>query len=194
MHPRIREFPSLHFYDGKLNDAPTITVATYSKEYHRFQAFRPFIFYDLEWSSEQRGHSSSTMNPSEAKFCTDLVADLCKKFPSIPDNAIGIVTPYQQQASEIRKLCPRTKIIEVSTVDGFQGREKDVVVFSCVRAPVCECQKNGFPPSPPFSIFSERIFNMLPHPAAKSIGFLADVRRMNVGLTRAKYEIGRAHV
>ena len=50
---------------------------------------------------------------------------------------IGIITPYAAQAAEIRKVLRRRgvpPVVEVRTVDGFQGREKEVILFSCVRA------------------------------------------------------------
>lgn len=64
------------------------------------------------------------------------------------------------------KACP----IDVNTVDGFQGREKDLVIFSAVRAQYTE---SAFPDS-----------NRLTH-----VGFLSDVRRMNVALTRARHNL-----
>lgn len=76
---------------------------------------------------------------------------------------IGIISPYRDQVRTIRSLILRNvgpsalKHIEVNTVDGFQGQEKEIIIFSCVRAS------------------SER-----------SIGFLRDTRRLNVALTRAK--------
>jgi senataxin len=60
-----------------------------------------------------------------------------------------------------------SKIITIATVDAMQGREADVVVFSCVRARRSSKQKEH-------------------RSSAVGIGFLADVRRMNVGLTRAR--------
>jgi senataxin len=77
---------------------------------------------------------------------------------------LAIITPYAQQAALIRRIFSDylkdrfESMVEVNTVDAFQGRESDIVIFSAVRASGC-----------------------------KSIGFLSDVRRMNVALTRAKY-------
>lgn len=82
----------------------------------------------------------------------------------MPEAEIGVITPYSAQVSEIRKQLKRLEIgqrpnqrIEVSTVDGFQGREKEVIIISMVRSN------------------SHQI-----------IGFLSNEKRMNVAVTRAK--------
>ena len=74
----------------------------------------------------------------------------------VPPSEIGIVTPYAGQARALRAALD-SDLIEVKTVDGFQGREKSVILFSAVRS-----NDRG------------------------SVGFLADGRRLNVALTRAK--------
>ena len=83
-----------------------------------------------------------------------------EEFRSLQPADIGIITPYAAQAAEIRKVL-RSRgvppVVEVRTVDGFQGREKEVILFSCVRA-----NQRG------------------------RLGFLSDERRLNVGLTRAR--------
>ena len=71
-----------------------------------------------------------------------------------------IITPYRAQMAVLKARVRWPPDLEVNTVDGFQGREKDVVFFSAVRAN-----------------------------AAGSIGFLADSRRLNVAATRAKYSL-----
>jgi len=77
---------------------------------------------------------------------------------------IGIITPYNGQSKLLKRKFNTVfgseilNYIDINTIDGFQGQEKDIIIFSCVRA----------------------------HPKANSIGFLADVRRMNVGITRAR--------
>ena len=71
---------------------------------------------------------------------------------------IGIVTPYAGQVRAIRDMLPESlQGVEVRTVDGYQGREKDVIIFSCVRS-----NSDG------------------------NVGFLSDRRRLNVALTRSK--------
>jgi regulator of nonsense transcripts 1 len=69
-----------------------------------------------------------------------------------------VITPYAAQVRAIRDVLPESiQEIEVKTVDGYQGREKEVIVFSCVRS-----NSEG------------------------EVGFLSDPRRLNVALTRAK--------
>ena len=71
---------------------------------------------------------------------------------------IGIITPYAGQVRAIRDALPELyESVEVHTVDGYQGREKEVIIFSCVRS-----NSDGI------------------------VGFLSDARRLNVALTRAK--------
>ena len=73
---------------------------------------------------------------------------------------IGVVTPYRGQVELVQKLLSSEEEfagLEVNSVDGYQGREKEVILFSCVRA-----NEDG------------------------RVGFLADWRRLNVGLTRSR--------
>jgi hypothetical protein len=87
-----------------------------------------------------------------------------------PPVSIGVITPYAQQRTRLNQALDEAIVrekwagvtVKVATVDGFQGGEKDLIVFSCVRGPGSQHR-------------------------ASSIGFLADIRRMNVALTRAKY-------
>ena len=78
---------------------------------------------------------------------------------NIRASEIGIVTPYAAQVRQLKERCRLSPfdLVEVASVDGFQGREKEVIVFSCVRA-----NSSG------------------------NLGFLADARRVNVMMTRAK--------
>ncbi len=88
---------------------------------------------------------------------------LTEKLSSIM-RKVSIITPYAQQASLLRRIFTQAlgyeyhQSVEINTVDSFQGREANIVIFSCVRAA-----------------------------GSKGIGFLSDVRRMNVALTRAKH-------
>jgi hypothetical protein len=128
-------------------------------------------FVNVEDGAERSDGSSQT-NPNEVQRVVNIVKKLAGQHEVLPGD-IGVVTPYSAQARAIKKILrgnapertrfdapadPRSmKAVEVSTVDGFQGREKEVIVFSCVRA-----NMNG------------------------NVGFLADTRRVNVMLTRAK--------
>ena len=77
--------------------------------------------------------------------------------PSIAKQSIAVLTPYSRQADLLKVILSGFKGIEVSSIDGFQGRESDIVIFDTVR-----CNTHH------------------------EIGFLKDMRRLNVALTRAR--------
>eukprot|EP00727_Mastigamoeba_balamuthi_P011263 m51a1_g676 putative splicing endonuclease positive effector (3357) ;mRNA; f:269460-283890 len=155
MHPEISKFPSLHFYDDKLENAECVRSKEYDVPFYQ-KGFSPFAFFDLPWSREMTV-ARSKKNQTEAEYVMHLIDSFWASDPANKEYSVGVITPYKQQVWEIQRLVGARKI-EVNTIDGFQGREKDVIVFSCVRAPV-----------------------------GTGIGFLTDLRRMNVGITRAKH-------
>ncbi|KAI9275791.1 AAA domain-containing protein [Phascolomyces articulosus] len=163
MHPEISRFPSKLFYSSRLLDGPDMEVTT-AAPWHSQEYFPPYRFYNVEDGMERTGYGKSIYNTAEAEAAVTLVDMLANRLPNVKlAYRIGIITPYKQQLSHIKhrfekRYGPKIlDVIDFNTVDGFQGQEKDIIVFSCVRA------------------LSDR-----------GIGFLADMRRMNVGLTRAK--------
>lgn len=163
MHPAIREFPSNQFYAGELEDGESQAEKT-KKPWHKNALFRPFVFLDID-GKEYHGNGASWANDEEADVAVNLVATLMRTYPELATGEkIGVISPYAAQVKLItRKLqdalgSERAMTVDVNSIDGFQGREKSVCIFSVVRAP-----KHG-----------------------GSIGFVKDERRMNVGLTRAK--------
>eukprot|EP00029_Vermamoeba_vermiformis_P006270 TRINITY_DN2409_c0_g1_i4.p1 TRINITY_DN2409_c0_g1~~TRINITY_DN2409_c0_g1_i4.p1 ORF type:complete len:905 (-),score=247.83 TRINITY_DN2409_c0_g1_i4:1025-3715(-) len=173
MHPAIRKFPGKHFYNDELRDG--ITELDRECEFHGNPCFKPTCFFDIKQSVQsQKAGSTSLRNTMEAQFIAKLIEKLVELYPSIDfENQIGVLSPYKQQLDELRTQINRQlsknnavdesviKSIEINTVDGFQGREKNIIIFSCVRAAG----------------------------SGNSIGFLSDVRRMNVALTRAKMSL-----
>lgn len=110
---------------------------------------------------EEVEESGSRANPGEAAVVAALVERLLQGGLRASD--IGVITPYSAQVTLLRGL--RTdawKEVEVSTVDGFQGREKEAIIISMVRSN-----------------------------AAGDVGFLADKRRINVAVTRARRQCTR---
>ena len=128
----------------------------------------PLLFIDTAGALMYEGvDTDSGANESKYNYGeVDLVIQTIKELLEIglAEADIGVITPYSAQASEIRKELKmhqigqtvRTKV-EVSTVDGFQGREKEVIIISMVRSN-----------------------------AHHTIGFLSNEKRMNVAVTRAK--------
>ncbi|KAL3592342.1 hypothetical protein D5086_010982 [Populus alba] len=164
MHPQIRDFPSRYFYQGRLTDSES--VATLPDEtYYKDPLLRPYLFYDVTHGREShRGGSVSYQNIHEAQFCLQLYEHLQKSIKSLGMGRItvGIITPYKLQLKCLQQefssvlKSEEGKDIYINTVDAFQGQERDVIIMSCVRA------------------------------SNHGVGFVADIRRMNVALTRAK--------
>uniref|UniRef100_A0A175YEM1 DNA2/NAM7 helicase-like C-terminal domain-containing protein n=1 Tax=Daucus carota subsp. sativus TaxID=79200 RepID=A0A175YEM1_DAUCS len=115
----------------------------------------------------KRKESRSWENVDEAEFVVLMYHKLLARFVELKSSSqIAIISPYRSQVSLFRDKFKDAfgedskKFVDINTVDGFQGREKDVAIFSCVRA-----SKD------------------------KGIGFVSDSRRMNVGITRARSSV-----
>lgn len=110
---------------------------------------------EMNWQ-EHRG--ASIVNVEECKLVKSVLLYINDNHSTVKD--VGVITPYRAQCTHIQSLVedvPLTYHLKVSTVDGFQGQENDIIVLSLVRSN------------------SESV-----------IGFMDDIRRMNVALTRCK--------
>lgn len=171
MNERLMEFPSREFYDGKIEAAPEVKRITLSDLGVKCPEFgeqwddvlKPgnvLVFIDTSKREDrferQRRGSESRENPLEARLVKEVVERLLEL--GVKPEWIGVITPYDDQRDLISSLLPEE--IEVKTVDGYQGREKEVIVLSLVRS-----NRRG------------------------ELGFLKDLRRLNVSLTRAKRKL-----
>ncbi|SMQ50457.1 unnamed protein product [Zymoseptoria tritici ST99CH_3D7] len=164
MHPDISAFPSATFYDHKLKDGSNM-AALRKKPWHASNLLAPYRFYDVKGQHSAAPKGFSLVNHAEVEVAMALYSRLTTDFGSTYDfsNRIGIITPYKSQLELLRKKFSTAfgleilEKVEFNTTDAFQGREAEIIIFSCVRA----SDKGG-------------------------VGFLQDIRRMNVGLTRAK--------
>ena len=168
MHPKISHFPRHIFYKGALKDGPNVVKPDYANPLlpmisSAVPAFQPFTVLDLD-SKEERG-GTSLSNSTEAHLAVHLYVSLKQITNGLVEKSrVAIITPYSQQAGLLRRCFTDLlgkdfgKYVEINTVDAFQGREAKIVIFSAVRAA-----------------------------GSHGIGFLSDVRRMNVALTRAKH-------
>ncbi|EPS36895.1 hypothetical protein H072_9487 [Dactylellina haptotyla CBS 200.50] len=161
MHPAISYFPSQVFYNSQLEDGPDMEVLR-SQTWHQSLFFGPYRFFNVLGQEALSGHSMK--NVHEVNVALLIYKRLVADFPETDfDGKIGIITPYKTQLQALRQKFVDTysnsilKAVEFNTTDAFQGREREIIIFSCVRA----SQKS-------------------------TVGFLSDIRRMNVGLTRAR--------
>ena len=172
MHPAIAAYPSKAFYSGALLSGTPPSARRAPMGFDWPVPAVPLAFVDVP-DGYERSDGSSQTNPVEAQKVVNIVKKLAAGHDVI-FGEIGIVTPYSAQVRAIKRLLngnkpevrsrfdapadPNTlQALEVCSVDGFQGREKEVIVFCCTRA-----NPNG------------------------NVGFLADPRRVNVMLTRAR--------
>ena len=165
MHPCLSEFPSNIFYEGTLQNGVTVEERLkLSFEFAWPIPSKPMMFYNCVGQEEISSSGTSYLNRGEAIACENIVSKLLKS--NVSASQIGIITPYEGQRAYIAGYMQRSgslspqfyNEIEIASVDSFQGREKDYIILSCVRAN----QHQG-------------------------IGFLNDPRRLNVALTRARY-------
>ncbi|MCE9548770.1 MAG: IGHMBP2 family helicase [Planctomycetia bacterium] len=163
MHQTIMDFSAQEFYDDDLladaavkshllADLPGVT--------HLPLTELPVEFIDTAGASydeELEPDGESRLNRQEAQLVCRKVQELLEA--GVPPQSIAVISPYAAQVRHLREelFAPR---VEIDSVDGFQGREKEAVVISLVRS-----NTEG------------------------EIGFLSDVRRMNVAMTRARRKL-----
>ncbi|CAF4463145.1 unnamed protein product [Rotaria socialis] len=167
MHPALSAFPSNIFYEGSLQNGVTAGERTIKTlDFPWIQPDKPMFFHCSLGQEEISSSGTSYLNRTEANMVEKTATRLLRA--GIKPDQIGIITPYEGQRAFIVQHMQYSgslneklyQEIEVASVDAFQGREKDFIILSCVRA-------------------NEH----------QGIGFLNDPRRLNVALTRAKYGV-----
>ncbi|CAE7215477.1 unnamed protein product, partial [Symbiodinium necroappetens] len=168
MHPSIARFPNLYFYRGLVHDKAPGRAPIRGVKWPQSGDFRLWLV-DCKGQAghceEQQG--TSWRNAAEADAVVRFLRHLLdpnqrnQSGPgSVATEEVVVLTPYLQQKELLQgrlRGVPELKEVRVSTVDGFQGAEADLVVFSAVRS-----NREG------------------------RLGFLQDTRRANVALTRAR--------
>ena len=196
MHPWISKFPVESFYGGRILDGPNVLSRSYERQHLTGPMFGSYSFINIEGGNESTGkHDRSLINPVEVAAVVRILQRLSKGCPapsplrvnfstrlshptifhsscpcthaeSADKNKavrVGVVSPYKGQVRAIEEKLAGAYgthagfSVKVRSVDGFQGAEEDVIIFSAVRSNT-----------------------------AGKIGFLADINRTNVALTRAK--------
>lgn len=163
MHADIMEFSSGEFYESALIAAEAVqgrTLADLPSVVLSPLTSTPLQLIDTAGASydeEAEADGASLLNRQEAELAIRKVQQLLAA--GVPAHGIAVIAPYAAQVRLLRSLL-EIDGLEIDTVDGFQGREKEAVVISLVRS-------NG----------------------TGEIGFLADTRRMNVALTRARRKL-----
>lgn len=171
MNEEIMRFSSSWFYDGKVKAAP-ITVHRGILDYDTPIEWVDDVANDDETVGETFvGETFGRINKVEARQVIELLQAYFEKIGKqrIIDESIdvGIISPYRAQVQYLRHLIkketffkPFRHLLSVNTVDGFQGQERDIIIVSLVRS-----NNDG------------------------QIGFLRDLRRMNVAMTRARSKL-----
>jgi ATP-dependent RNA/DNA helicase IGHMBP2 len=152
MNEQIMRYPSDALYGGKLRAHPAVAGHSIDE--------RPLELID----TAGRGFEESTPPDSESKMNegeAGLAASQARRLLLVlrPQD-IAVIAPYDAQVQRIRQLLADVQELEVDTVDGFQGREKEAAIVSLVRS-----NEQG------------------------ELGFLADIRRVNVAITRARKKL-----
>ncbi|MER2998370.1 AAA domain-containing protein [Pontibacter populi] len=175
MHHHIMQFSNEQFYNGEL----TAHESVHSSDLHGYDTFfKPGLaveFIDTAgcgYNEVVNPEAQSSANPEEADLLLNHLQLLLKDYVQDEEVAplrIGVIAPYRAQINYLQDKVEhmphlhelyKKRELSVGTVDSFQGQERDIIYISMVRS-----NETG------------------------EIGFLSDIRRMNVGMTRAKKKL-----
>lgn len=158
MNNMLMDFPNREFYNNELICDKSIKNTTSITINSDFDNGNSLIFVDTSLTRNNYestwNYSNSYINKLEADITKNIVNDCINSNFNIND--LGVITNYSDQVKLIKSMID----IEVETVDGFQGREKDIIIISNVRS-----NNQG------------------------EVGFLDEPKRLNVALTRAKSKL-----
>ena len=124
-------FSSRYIYEGNISPVDKcreikLNIKSYPKDMKFLNPDIPVVFLHVDGMESMR-EDGSRFNESEAKLATRIVKTL--KGLGVKSEDIGVITPYRAQRDYIRELIKDYEL-EVNTVDSFQGREKDVIIFT----------------------------------------------------------------
>lgn len=172
----IMQFPNREFYDGLLQSDPGVKYRGIldwdtAVEWVEGPGEGPPFHFPFEEGETLAPDGLSRINPVEAELALQTLHDYIERIGKdrilYERLDIGIISPYKGQVHLLRKMLrkdsywkPLRHLISINTVDGFQGQERDIILISMVRQ-----NEQG------------------------QVGFLADLRRMNVAITRARMKL-----
>lgn len=158
MNSLLMKFPNSEFYNNNLKSDSSVDDININDIINSDDEEDAMLFIDTsnvdDIGEKHLKDSKSIINQLEADIAVKLANDYLKL--GLEETDIGIISPYADQVKIIQDRTP----VEVKTVDGFQGREKEIIIISTVRS-----NEDG------------------------NIGFLRDLRRLNVAITRAKRKL-----
>ena len=166
MNETIMGFSSKIFYENKLKADSAVANQVL------FPGDLPLCFVDTAGCGfEEKTEGTSTVNPEEAAFLfthlTQLVSELKQHLETENFPTVAIISPYKEQINILKELLLQSPVlfaygdkISVNTIDSFQGQERDIVYISMTRSNT-----------------------------DNRIGFLSEIRRMNVAMTRARKKL-----
>ena len=158
MNRLLMKFPNAEFYNNSLKSDSSVDKININDIIDASYEEEALLFIDTSDVDDNKEmhlrDSKSIINKLEAKVAVGIANDYLTA--GVSEDDIGIISPYADQVKIIQDKTP----VEVKTVDGFQGREKEIIIISTVRS----------------NLYG-------------NIGFLSDLRRLNVAITRAKRKL-----
>ncbi|KAJ3682014.1 hypothetical protein LUZ60_014587 [Juncus effusus] len=166
MHPHIHRFPNAAFYSSLISDGSNVLRSSHERDYLSKPMFGPYAFINVENDKESfDAMGQSCKNLVEVAVVQHIVQRLAEASERYEQHvSVGVISPYTAQVNVLQDRIGHKYeknpylSVKVRSIDGFQGGEEEIILISTVRS-----NRDG------------------------SVGFLSDIRRINVALTRAKH-------